>query len=172
MRLEAPGTPVPFGDLSMMPAPTRLARAALASAGLLLLATTVSAQAAEPTVEHSADCVAALEVQAVAMADEMRHGKPELEPELVRRLQEGFAFIGSAYKQGLRKEEADKLLKSAEEAVKSLPPAELAARQAACRSEGATLLANANFIERAFFNLAAQKRVDRLKQPKNPPSSS
>jgi hypothetical protein len=150
----------------------RLARTAFASAALTLLAAGAAAQpVADPTPQHSADCVAALEVEAKAMAEEMQHGKPEVEPELVRRLQEGFAFIGVAYKQGLRKEEADKLLKSSEEAVKALPPAELSARQHACRLEGARLLQSANFLERAFVAHAAQKRVDKYKQPKSAPST-
>src|SRR5690242_5085297 len=150
---------------------TRLARAALASALFALLAPGAAAQPAEPTPQHSADCIAALEVAAVAMAEQMQHGQPELEPELERRLQEGFAFIGIAYKQGLRKEEADKLLKSSEEAVKAMPPADLTERQHACRLEGARLLQNANVLERAFVAHAAQKRVDKYKQPKSAPST-
>src|SRR5690348_6121203 len=134
--------------------------AAAAFAGALA-APCARAQDAEPTPEHSADCVAALEVQAIEMADQLRAGKTEIEPELVRRVQEGFAFIGVAYKQGLRKEAADKLLKQAEANAQTLPHDELVARQAACRAEGAQLLANANVFERAFVAHAAQRRVDR-----------
>lgn len=119
---------------------------------------------AEPTPEHAAACVAALESEAEAMARQLREGKVEIEPELVRRVQQGFAFIGSAYKQGLRDEEATRMLKAAEKAQQDLPGSELAARQAACRAEGAVLLANANFLERAFVNRAAQRRVDKLKR--------
>jgi hypothetical protein len=147
------------------------ARTFFGTGGLLLLAAGAAAQAAEPTPEHSADCIAALEVEAVAMADQLRNGHAEIEPELVRRVQQGFAFIGAAYKQGLRKEEADKLLKSAEESTKTLPAAVLAERQVACRAEGAQILDHANVFERAFVMHAAQRRVDRLKQPKNPPPS-
>jgi hypothetical protein len=63
--------------------------------------------------------------------------------------QQGFAFIGTAYLQGVRDAEADRLLKAAEAAQKEIPVDELTARQAACRSEGARLLENANAIERA-----------------------
>jgi hypothetical protein len=135
-----------------------------------LLAAITLAAAAEPTAQHAAACVAALEVEAAGMAQQVREGKAEVEPELVRRLQEGFAFIGTAYKQGLRAEEADRLLKEAEAAQKGLPPSELAARQAACRTEGAQLLAHANVIERAFVERAAQRRVDKLKRPPAPSS--
>ena len=130
-----------------------------------LLAAMTFAAAAEPTPQHAATCVAALESEAAGMAQQVRSGQSEIEPELVRRVQEGFAFIGSAYKQGLRGEEADRMLKAAEQAQQSLPPAELAARQAECRAEGAQLLAHANIIERAFVERAAQRRVDKLKRP-------
>lgn len=122
------------------------------------------AQAAEPTPEHAAACVAALESEAEILAEQFRQGKVETEPELVQRVQEGFAFIGSVYKQGVRDAEANKLLKAAEKAQEELPPAELAARQAACQAEGARLLERANFIERAFVNGKAHRRVDKLKQ--------
>lgn len=128
-----------------------------------LVATAAWSAAAEPTPEHAAACVAALESEAEGMAQEFRQGKVEIEPELVHRVQQGFAFIGAAYKQGVRDEEANRMLKAAEKAQQSLPPKELEARQAACRAEGASLLAKANVIERAFVNHAAQRRVDRLK---------
>lgn len=133
-------------------------------AAALTLATASGARAAEPTAEHSAACVAALEREAEAMAEQFRRGKVEIEPELLRRVQQGFAFIGSAYKQGLRDEEAKMMLKAAEKAQESLPPVELAERQAACRAEGAELLNRANVLERTFVNHAAQRRVDKLKR--------
>lgn len=140
----------------------RLALPALAAA-LALAGVTTQAQDPEPTPQHSAACVAALEVEAIAMVEEMKAGHPEIEPELVRRVQQGFAFIGIAYKQGLRKEEADQLLKQAEADTQALPRTELTARQQACQTEGARLLENASPFERAFVRLAAQRRVDRLK---------
>jgi len=112
------------------------------------------AHAAGPSPQHSAECVAALQVEAEAMADQ------------VRRVQQGFAFIGTAYLQGVRNAEADRLLKAAEAAQKEIPVAELTARQVACRSEGARLLEKANALERAFVVKAAKRRVDRMKQPR------
>ena len=131
----------------------------------LLGAPLAGTRAAGPTAEHSAACVAALESEAEQLAERFRQGQQELEPVLVERVQQGFAFIGTAWKQGLRDEEANKLLKAAEEAQKSLSAQELAERQAACRLEGATLLARANMVERAFVQRAAQRRVDKLKHP-------
>lgn len=137
----------------------------LALALVLLLAAAAPTASAEPTPEHAATCVAALESEAEGMAQQYRDGKLEIEGELVHRVQQGFAFIGAAYKQGLRGEEADRMLKAAEKAQEGLAAAELAARQAKCRSEGAALLADASFLERAFVVRAAQRRVDKLKRP-------
>ena len=131
----------------------------------LLCAPLAVAKAAGPTPEHSAACVAALESEAEQLAERFREGHQELEPVLVERVQQGFAFIGTAWKQGLRDAEANRLLRAAEEAQKSLTPQELAERQAAWRAEGATLLARANMVERAFVQRAAQRRVDKLKRP-------
>ena len=131
----------------------------------LLCAPLAVAKAAGPTPEHSAACVAALESEAEQLAERFREGHQELEPVLVERVQQGFAFIGTAWKQGLRDAEANRLLRAAEEAQKSLTPQELADRQAACRAEGATLLARANMVERAFVQRAAQRRVDKLVRP-------
>ena len=123
-------------------------------------------RAAGPTPQHSAECVAALQAEAEAMADQYRRGRTEVEPELVRRVQQGFAFIGTAYLQGVRDAEADRLLKAAQAAQRDIPVAELTARQFACRSEGARLLEKANALERAFVVKAAKRRVDRMKQPR------
>ena len=102
------------------------------------------------------------------MAAQYRSGRTEVEPELVRRVQQGFAFIGTAYLQGVRDAEADRLLKAAEAAQKEMPTAELATRQAACRTEGTRLLEKANAIEREFVTEAARRRVDRMKRPRTP----
>jgi len=127
-----------------------------------------AAQAAGPTAQHSAECVAALEADAETMAAQYRSGRTEVEPEMIRRVQQGFAFIGTAYLQGVRDAEADRLLKAAEAAQKEMPTAELATRQAACRTEGSRLLEKANAIERAFVTKAARRRVDRMKRPRTP----
>ena len=129
----------------------------------LLAAATLSAHA-DPSPEHAAQCVAALEVEAEGLAQQLRNGKADIEPLLVQRVQQGFAFIGAVYKQGVQNDDATRMLKEAEKAQESLPPADLSARQAACRAEGGQLLANANFLERAFVTRAAQRRVDKLKQ--------
>ena len=137
----------------------------LATFGAFALPT---AHAAGPSPQHSAECVAALEADAERMADQYRSGRTEVEPELVRRVQQGFAFIGTAYLQGVGDAEADRLLRAAQKAQKDIPAAELAARQAACRTEGTRLLEQATALERAFVVKAARRRVDRMKRPRAP----
>ena len=129
---------------------------------------TVPSAHAGPSPQHSAECVAALKVDAESIADQYRSGRTDVEPELLRRVQQGFAFIGTAYLQGVRDAEADRLLKAAQAAQQEMPTAELATRQAACRSEGTRLLEKANAIERAFVTKAARRRVDRMKRPPAP----
>lgn len=130
-----------------------------ASASLFAQGATAQARA-----EHAAACVAALRVDADAMAEQLRRGRAEVEPELRRRLQEGFAFIGTAYKQGLREADANRLLKDAEQAQLALPPRQLAERQVACRAEGARLLAGANVVEQALVERAADRRIQKFKR--------
>lgn len=117
-----------------------------------------------PTAEHAAECVAALQVEAERLAKLFRDGNADVERELVHRVEQGFAFIGAAYKLGLPEGEADRLLKAAQKAQTGLPASELAARQATCASEGTELLKKANVLERAFVSGAAQRRVDKLKR--------
>lgn len=141
----------------------------LSSAAALLLATCTTAWAS-PGAEHAATCVAALQREAQALSAQLRSGRVEVEPELRRRLQQGFAFVGVAYKQGLRQEEADRLLHAAEEAQEHLSEAELSKRQAECRAEGTELLARANVVEQALVERAADRRLQKLKRTIEPHS--
>jgi hypothetical protein len=71
--------------------------------------------------QHSAECVAALEVEARAMADQYRAGTPTSRRNWSGAFSKAFAFIGTAYLQGVRDAEADRLLKAAEAAQKDIP---------------------------------------------------
>ena len=112
---------------------------------------------------HTSACVAALDVNTEALAQQVKAGREELRPLLLGRLKSGAAFIGAAYLQGERDEaRSQALLKDAREAQKSLPESELAARQLACAEEGMRLYADANFIERQVVTMFAEKRLNRL----------
>jgi len=112
---------------------------------------------------HTAQCVAALDVQTHELAAQVKAGREELRPLLLGRLMSGTAFIGTAYLAGDRDEMRSRsLLDAAREAQKTLPEKELAARQAACADEGNRLLANANALERAVVSRLATRRLDKL----------
>ena len=98
---------------------------------------------------HVAACVAALEANSDTLVKQVKAGRGDLRSLLQERLQDGVAFIGTAYLRGERdKARAQALLTDAREAQKALPAAELSARQDACAAEGSKLLASANLFER------------------------
>ena len=128
-----------------------------------MLAAALPAQA-DPSVAHGADCVAALKVRAEPLAERLRHGDAAAEASLLPIVRASFAFIGSAYKQGLRNPKADEMMAAAEKAQAQMPPAELARMQDACQAEGTQLLAQASVFEQLFVNHAVRKRIDRLRK--------
>lgn len=112
---------------------------------------------------HSAQCVAALDLQTQDLARQVKAGRQALRPVLLERLVAGAAFVGDAYLHGDSGEgRARELADEAREAQKRLPPAELAARQAACASEGSQLHASGNALEKAVVKRLAKKRMERL----------
>lgn len=130
---------------------------------LALPATAVAA----PDPAHSAACAAALKVRANELAALVRAGRATLEPTLVATVENGLAFVGTAYLQGVSRERADALLEAALREQESMPPPQLQQRQARCSVEGAKLLADANALERAFVAAAARRQVQRLKNKRD-----
>ena len=122
---------------------------------------------AGPTPQRAALCVAALKHRADALTARLDPKEPQVEVELTRVLEHGFAFIGDAYLHGMRdKEKAQALLKAAEQAQIDLPPAQMAQRQAGCTVEAQQLRAEAGSIGRLVVAHAAKKRLAKLKQRK------
>lgn len=124
-----------------------------------------AAQAAEPTERdlHAARCVAALDANTQDIAARLKAGQGASRNLLSERLVAGAAFVGDSYLHGKRDEQQARELAHREmEAQKRLPPAELAARQDACASEGAKLFASANSLQRAVVQRLAKKRMDKL----------
>ena len=72
-------------------------------------------------------CVAVMKREIVVLADKHRTGDTKAQAEMVRQAEWSFALIGTAYKQGLRKAQADKLLEEAEAALQR----DIAAREVA-----------------------------------------
>ena len=130
-----------------------------------LLPLAVRADPVAPTERelHIAACVAALETNSDALAKQVKAGRADLRSLLQERLQDGVAFIGTAYLRGERdKVRAQALLTAAREAQRALPAEELSARQDACAAEGLKLLSGANVIERLVVWRLTGNRMNKL----------
>lgn len=114
---------------------------------------------------HASQCVAVMKQDAAALAERYRAGATSVRPEVVRLTEAGFAFIGTAYKAGLRNPQADQLLDEAEAVLKGQPAATLKQLSADCQVEGARLLRDSNMLERALVANRVKSRVDKLLSP-------
>lgn len=110
-------------------------------------------------------CVAVMKQDVVGLVSRSRAGTPNLRPEMVRLTELGFAFIGTAYKSGLRNPQADQLLEEAEAAQKRQSPESLRQLSVQCQAEGSKLLRDSNALERALVSNRAKARVDKLLAP-------
>lgn len=119
-----------------------------------------------PAWKRTSACVAVMKREIVGLADQHKAGKRQVEPEMVRLAEWSFALIGTAYKQGLRKPQADKLLEDAEAALKTQSPDEQKALLQACQIEGQKTYRDANFVERALVSNRAKARIESLLKPK------
>lgn len=112
--------------------------------------------------QRRAACVSALTTKAEPLMAQLKAGDRSVEPELLRLTEKGFALIGVAYKDGLRKPEADQLLEAAKKAQKSLSATELSRLQSNCQQEGSQALSDVSGIERYLLTSAAERRVARI----------
>lgn len=112
--------------------------------------------------QQASACVAVLKADVLVLRDRSWAGTPGLKPEMKRLTEQGFAFIGTAYKQGLREPLADRLLAEAEAAHKQMSSDALRALSQSCRTDGARLLKQANVVERLLVGNRAEARVEKL----------
>lgn len=137
----------------------------------LLLLGSGPARAQEPddpkllAYKHASACVAVLKREALVLTVRYKAGHTETRPEIVKLTELGFSFIGTAYKSGLRKPLADQLLDEAERAQKHASPEALRQLLGECQVEGAKLLRDANFVERALVGNRAASRVEKMLVP-------
>ena len=133
------------------------------AAVLLVLAGPASAADPTPQDRRAAQCVAALEAGADDLVRQVKAGTDAARKPLLDRLTQGAAFVGATNLHGAANDaQARALIDQAELDQRKLPPAELAARQAACASEATRLLAKSNPLERAVVKRLARKRMDKL----------
>jgi hypothetical protein len=123
-----------------------------------------SAAQADPAPPRAAACVAALKLRAEPLAERLRQGDGAAEVPLKPIVTASFAFIGTAYKQGVRQPEADALVQEAEKAQAKLPAGELQRLQDQCQSQGQQLFSNASYFERQFVAHKVQSRIERLRK--------
>jgi len=138
---------------------------AIALLSIPCLSLAQAAPSAEPSARdlHAAQCVAALEVNTQELATQVKSGDEASRSVLMDRLVSGTAFVGDVYLHGNTDEkQARDLANQALEAQKSLPPPELAARQAACADEGAKLFAEGNALQQGILKRLAKRRMDKL----------
>ncbi|MDE2402487.1 MAG: hypothetical protein KGL90_12555 [Burkholderiales bacterium] len=134
--------------------------------GSVALMLAFQVQAAAPSPERVAECVAALTTEAEPLAKKSRQGDAAADAQLTPLVNSAFSFIASAYKQGVGQAKADALLAEAKKAQVQMPAQDLSTLQGNCLKEGTLLMANANFIERAIIERAARARIERLKRSK------
>ncbi len=118
----------------------------------------------DPMLARAAACVAALKARAEPLAQRVREGDEAAEVPLIPIVTASFAFIGTAYKRGLRSPQADEMLRRAEQAQAGLSREALVSLQDGCQAEGDQLLARANALERTLVGVAARKRIARLRK--------
>ena len=118
--------------------------------------------------QRASDCVAVMKRDVVSLQARYRSGQTQVKPQMLHLTELGFGFIGTAYKRGLRKAEADVLLANAERAQSSQPADVLASLSGSCQVEGDRLLQKANVLERALITNRAKARVDDLLAPSKP----
>lgn len=107
-------------------------------------------------------CAAVLKHEVVTLQGRAQKGEAQLRGEIQRLTEQSFAFVGTAYKRGLRNPQADQLLADAEAALKRLPLATQRQQLQDCQAEGGRILANANALERALVRNRAKARVEQL----------
>lgn len=139
-----------------------LAACTLPWAGAVLAQASAASEpdAAAPNAfyQEVADCSAAYKAGVTA-----RLAQPRSEPRdkaILEDTERSFAFIGVAYKQGLRKAEADRLLEDAEQRWARLPQAEQARRVEACTAHADKLMGELSFVERYAVQNRAKARVE------------
>ena len=151
--------------------PLTLCLLALA-APMAALAAPADDAAQQASYRHASECVAVLKRDALGLVDSSRSGQPGARASLLRLTEQGFAFVGTAYKAGLRNPQADQLLAEAEQAQQRWPAELLRQLSTDCQGEGAALLKQSNFIERALVSNRAKARVEHLLAPVAGPASS
>lgn len=143
-----------------------LKRFALVASGSLMVAVSAPAGAQEKPSGKQAffieasDCTAALKARVVE-----RTAQPKSDARnkaILADTEMGFAFIGVAYKKGLRNPQADQMLAASEKKWVALSKTEQQNRLTSCSVKGQKLLKDLSAFERYIIKNRAKARVDKL----------
>ena len=110
-------------------------------------------------------CAAVLKRDVLAMKARFQGGDQQLRAQMLQLTEQSFAFVGTAYKRGLRSPRADQLLDEAEAAQQRQAPAALRRLSSECQAEGGRLMTEANVIERALVRNRARARLQHWLAP-------
>ncbi len=126
-------------------------------AGAVMAQTPAADADPSPFFVEAAECSAAYKAEVTS-----RLAQPKTESRdqaILADTENSFIFIGVAYKQGLRKAEADELLAQAEQRWAKLPKAAQAQRIASCTERAGKLMDEVSFVERYAVQNRAKARV-------------
>ena len=119
----------------------------------------------EAFFRRASACAAVLKRDVLGMRARFQGGEHQLRAQMLQLTEQSFAFIGTAYKRGLRNPRADQLLDEAEAAQQRQSPAALRRLSSECQAEGGRLMAEANVIERALVRNRARARLQQWLAP-------
>lgn len=154
---------LPWAGAALAQAPAAsepAASAATAQADAASPAASSAPAAVEPFYLEAADCSAAYKAVVTGRMAEPR--TESRDKAILQDTERSFVFIGVAYKQGLRKPEADRLLQEAEQRWAQLPKPDQARRLKACTSRAEALMDDISFIERFAVQNRAKARVQQM----------
>lgn len=133
---------------------------------LSCLALPVLAQPEALSGEETATCIAVMQHQAEAWAQQVRQGDRALEPTLLAELERAAALMGRSYLDGTRDEaEAKARLKAAQEAQANWPAERRLRQRLVCDSHADAEIARAGFAQKLLIQKVARSRLKRMLAP-------
>lgn len=127
------------------------------------LALPAGAQSEHLSSEETATCIAVMQHQADAWAQQVRRGDRALEPTLLAELERAAALMGRSYLDGARDEaEAKARLKAAQEAQASWPAERHLRQRLVCDGHADAEIARAGWAQKLLIRKMARSRLKRM----------
>lgn len=127
------------------------------------LALPAGAQPEHLSNEETATCIAVMQHQAEAWAQQVRQGDRALEPTLLAELERAAALMGRSYLDGARDEaEAKARLKAAQEAQAAWPEERRLRQRLVCDGHADAEIARAGWAQKLLIQKMARSRLKRM----------